>query len=351
MPGYFARQLLKWHELTPRPLPWDNGPRDAYHIWISEIIMQQTRIEQGTPYYLKFISRFPSVRSLANASADEVLRYWQGLGYYSRARNLHLAARKIMNEYGGAFPDTYEGLLSLPGIGPYSAAAIASFAYGLSYPVVDGNVKRVIARFSGIDASIDDSTGHAAVLAEATTCIRGTDPALFNQAIMNFGALVCKPKGALCTTCPLSKKCYAYQNELVEQLPVRSKTKTDTARYFHFFVIHYRHKILLIRRESKDIWRGLYTPPILETTSDRKPSTTSIRTFVQSQLGEVAFTTKESMPTVVQALSHQTIHGRFHHIHLSSPPLQLPPHGQWVTMKQFMDCGKPKMVAESLFTT
>lgn len=313
--------------------------------------MQQTRIEQGTPYYLKFISRFPSVRSLADASTDEVLRYWQGLGYYSRARNLHLAARKIIREYGGAFPDTYEGLLTLPGVGPYSAAAIASFAYGLAYPVVDGNVKRVIARFSGIDASIDDSTGHAAVLAESTRFIRGTDPALFNQAIMNFGALVCKPKGPLCTSCPLSKKCYAYQKDLVDQLPVRSKNKTDKARYFHFIVFHHRHKILLVRREAKDIWRGLYTPPVLETTSDRKPSTTSIRRFIQSHLGDVGFMVKESMPTIVQALSHQTIHGRFHHIHLSSPPLQLTPHGQWVTMKQFMDYAKPKMVAESLFTT
>lgn len=313
--------------------------------------MQQTRIEQGTPYYLKFISRFPSVRSLADASTDEVLRYWQGLGYYSRARNLHLAARKIIREYGGAFPDTYEGLLTLPGVGPYSAAAIASFAYGLAYPVVDGNVKRVIARFSGIDASIDDSTGHAAVLAESTRFIRGTDPALFNQAIMNFGALVCKPKGPLCTSCPLSKKCYAYQKDLVDQLPVRSKNKTDKARYFHFIVFHHRHKILLVRREAKDIWRGLYTPPVLETTSDRKPSTTCIRRFIQSHLGDVGFMVKASMPTVVQALSHQTIYGRFHHIHLSSPPLQLTPHGQWVTMKQFMDYAKPKMVAESLFTT
>src|SRR6187402_176170 len=163
MPSFFTKQLLQWHKSNPRPLPWDNGPRDPYHIWISEIIMQQTRIEQGTPFYLKFIHRFPDIYVLANASADEVLRQWQGLGYYSRARNLHKAAKFIVEQNKGRFPDTYATLLELPGVGPYSAAAIASFAYGLPYPVVDGNVKRVIARFGGMTTSIDDTSTHEAI--------------------------------------------------------------------------------------------------------------------------------------------------------------------------------------------
>src|SRR6188474_647386 len=160
MPSFFAKHLLDWHTKNPRPLPWDGGPRDAYHIWISEIIMQQTRVEQGAPYYLRFIDRFPTVQSLASATNDEVLRYWQGLGYYTRARNIHKAAKYLVDECNGVFPDTYDGLLALPGIGPYSAAAIASFAYGLRYPVVDGNVKRVIARFTGITDPIDDNSVH-----------------------------------------------------------------------------------------------------------------------------------------------------------------------------------------------
>ena len=348
MPSFFAKHLLSWQARNPRPLPWDGGPRDPYHIWISEIIMQQTRIEQGAPYYLKFITRFPTVESLAAAPVDDVLHSWQGLGYYTRARNIHKAAQQIVTDYNGVFPDTYNGLLSLPGIGPYSAAAIASFAYGLRYPVVDGNVKRVIARFTGITASIDDPGVHEAIKKTTGDLMTGVSPGEFNQAIMNFGAIICKPGTPLCEICPLSKKCFAFQNEMVDQLPVRSKKKTNTIRHFHFLIISYNGKMLLQRRDEKDIWRGLYTPLIIESNSTRKPSLSSIKSFVSNVFGDVSFDVIESSSSVRQLLSHQTIIGRFHSIQLTSKPKSISDPNVWVTKKTINDFGKPKMVVEWL---
>lgn len=346
MSDLFSKQLLQWHSRTPRPLPWDDGPRDPYHIWISEIIMQQTRIEQGTPYYLRFVSRFPTVQALALAPEDVVLKYWQGLGYYSRARNLHKAAKVIVSEYHGRFPDTYDRLLKLPGVGPYSAAAIASFAYEQPYPVVDGNVKRVIARYCGIRESIDQPSGHKAVSMAAGDFIRGVSPSLFNQAIMNFGALVCKPKGPLCHTCPVAKRCFAFQNDVVESLPTRSKKKSNRERYLHFIVFRQKQKCLLIRREEKDIWKGLFTPPLLETKSTRSPSAKQLRAVALKLLGHHDIHLVGSSPVVTQKLSHQTLHGRFHFIEIHSAPLTLPEDGAWVSAKKIAEFARPKMVAE-----
>ncbi len=347
MPSVFAKHLLLWQANNPRPLPWDGGPRDPYHIWISEIIMQQTRIEQGAPYYLKFVNRFPTVKSLADAPLDEVLRYWQGLGYYTRARNVHKAAVFITQQLGGVFPDTYEGLLSLPGIGPYSAAAISSFAFGLSFPVVDGNVKRVIARFSGITSSIDDAPIHEEIRSITSTLMKGVSPGAFNQAIMNFGALVCKPVNPGCMTCPLSRKCYALQNGMVAALPTRSKKKSTALRYLHFVVITWRDKILLQRREGKDIWQGLYTPPMMERTSSRAPSVKQLKSFVESITGLGGIEHIQSSPAQQQLLSHQTIVGRFHFIQLLSPPPSLEDSFVWVTKKSIDDYARPKMIAHT----
>lgn len=346
MPTFFAKHLLSWQANNPRPLPWDGGPRDPYHIWISEIIMQQTRIEQGAPYYLRFIARFPSVQSLAAAPIDDVLHSWQGLGYYTRARNIHKAAQQIVNEYHGLFPDTYDSLLSLPGVGPYSAAAIASFAYGLRYPVVDGNVKRVIARFCGITESIDDPTIHDKIKTTAGDLLKGVNPGDFNQAIMNFGAIICKPGVPLCNVCPLSKKCFAFQNDKIESLPVRSKKKSNKIRHLHFLVIRHKGKILLQRREEKDIWRGLYTPLMIESGSSRKPSLSSVKQLVSTLFGDLAFDVTTSSPPVRQLLSHQTIIGRFHLIELASKPNKISDPYVWVTKKTINDYGKPKMVVE-----
>ena len=348
MPSFFAKHLLTWQVNNPRPLPWDGGPRDPYHIWISEIIMQQTRIEQGAPYYLRFIARFPSVQSLAAAPVDDVLHSWQGLGYYTRARNIHKAAQHIVTMLKGVFPDTYEGLLSLPGIGPYSAAAIASFAYGHRYSVVDGNVKRVIARFCGITESIDDTVVHEKIKTITGDLMKGVPPGEFNQAIMNFGAIICKPGAPLCNVCPLSKKCFALQHDMVELLPVRSKKKTNTIRHFHFLVIRYNGKMLLQRRDEKDIWRGLYTPLLIESSSTRKPSLSSIKSCVSNVFGDISFDIKESSSAVRQLLSHQTIIGRFHTIQLTSKPNKISDAYVWVTKKTINDFGKPKMVVEMI---
>lgn len=348
MSSFFAKQLLQWHEANPRPLPWDNGPRDAYHIWVSEVIMQQTRIEQGASYYLRFIKRFPSVQVLAAAEQDEVLRYWQGLGYYSRARNLHKAAQMVIKELGGVFPSTHVELMKLPGVGDYTAAAIASFAFGLKHPVVDGNVKRLLSRFTGFFESIDESGSHQKMVAIASDLMQDSDPADFNQAIMNFGALVCTPKNPQCSTCPLSKKCYAYQNECVEELPVRSKKKTNTLRYFHFVVVQWKDKILMQKRAGKDIWEGLYTPLLIETNSSRKPVSQKINSLICNTVGPVELKQKNSTDTIRQLLSHQTIHGRFYHYDLMAKPKKLPANFEWVSRSELDRLPKPKMIAEGL---
>lgn len=344
MPSYFTKHLLQWHSNHPRPLPWDDGPRDAYHIWISEIIMQQTRIEQGAPYYLRFVDRFPSVESLAEASVDEVLRYWQGLGYYSRARNLHKAARFITGELHGVFPRSLDELLKLPGIGPYSAAAISSFAYGLAYPVVDGNVKRVITRFLGITTSIDDVATHEQVRLLAAGLMSNVSPAVFNQAIMNFGAVVCKPKNPECISCSLVKKCFAYQNDMVGSLPVRTKKKSNALRHFHFIVIRWKQKILLQRRETKDIWQGLYTPPVIEKASSRSPHKAQVNSFVAGIIGHGNIAILNSTAAQHQLLSHQTISGRFHHLNLLAAPGKTDAQYVWVSKKTIHDYARPKMI-------
>lgn len=348
MANFFARTLLQWHRDNPRPLPWTTSLPDPYHIWLSEIIMQQTRIEQGTEYYLRFVRQFPTIDSLASASIDQVMRLWQGLGYYTRARNLHKAANHIVEKLDGHFPDTYEGLLALPGIGPYSAAAISSFAFGRSHVVVDGNVKRLISRYSGVTRTIDDPATHQHIHQIASAYMDGTSPAVFNQAIMNFGALVCKPKSPLCSSCPLATHCFAFQNNLVESLPVRTKKKEVRERYFQFVVFHYRGKILLQRREKKDIWHGLYTPPLLESKSIRIPSIARLRTFAEELTGHDDIELLQSSTTVRQLLSHQSINGRFIHFKLLAPPIISFESFVWVSKKTMNHYGKPKMIAEML---
>lgn len=344
MRSFFTRQLLKWHTDHPRPLPWAGGRRDPYHIWISEVIMQQTRIEQGAPYYHRFISLFPDVESLAAASIDDVLRAWQGLGYYTRARNLHKAAIHIVNTLNGKFPVTYEGLLDLPGIGHYSAAAIASFAYGLSYPVVDGNVKRLIARFNGIKSPVDELSTHELIRQLAANNMKGEMPAIFNQAIMNFGALVCKPKNPNCSDCPLHKKCIAYQDDLIDTLPVKSKSKSNRLRYFHFLVIHFRHTILFERRDQKDIWNGLFILPYLETSSVRKPLARYFAEKIMAEAGHLHYQFDCSSASSSQVLSHQTILARFHHFTLNAKPKRSNEKHYWATQATINTLAKPKII-------
>ena len=346
MPDFFSKKLLEWHAKNPRQLPWEGGPRDPYHIWISEVIMQQTRIEQGASYYLRFVNRFPDVFQLAAASLDEVLRYWQGLGYYTRARNLHKAAKFIVTEHNGVFPNTYDQLIRLPGVGPYSASAIASFAYNLPYPVVDGNVKRVVARFEGIHESINLPSVHEMIRKHTVAYMRSVDPATFNQAIMNFGALICKPQNPLCDQCPLKSRCVAYISDLTSVIPVSNRKTPPTERHFHFLVLHYGKKILLQQRSGKDIWHSLYTPPVLETTNERKPISSRVRKQIMELVGHDDFEFTISSDKMRQLLSHQIIHGKFHHVTLNYAPKTKLPGYTWVTKKEWENFGKPKMIVD-----
>jgi A/G-specific adenine glycosylase len=346
MPSFFTRQLLNWHEKNPRQLPWTGGPRDPYHIWISEVIMQQTRIEQGAPYYHRFIAQFPDVESLAAAPVDDVLFAWQGLGYYTRARNLHKAAAYIVQLLHGQFPLTYDGLLALPGIGHYSAAAIASFAYGLPFPVVDGNVKRLIARFDGISEPVDLPATHEWIRHRALHYMKDASPAVFNQAIMNFGSLVCKPKNPSCITCPLHLKCYAFHTDQVNVLPTKSKAKANRLRYFHFLVLHHRDKILVEQRDQKDIWNGLFILPYLETSSERKPAAKSIAEKILLDVGHEDFQFHHSSKISSQVLSHQTIMARFHHFKLDVKPTHPGKNQRWVNSPTLGKLAKPKIIVD-----
>lgn len=259
-----SHKLLIWYKKNKRQLPWRESS-DPYIIWISEIILQQTRVAQGMDYFLRFTGRFPDVASLAMADEDEVLKYWQGLGYYSRARNIHAAAKNIMEQFNGVFPDQYTDILSLKGVGEYTAAAIISFVWNQPYPVVDGNVFRVLSRLFAVDTPIDTNKGKKQFAALAGVVMNPGLAGQHNQAIMEFGALQCVPQNPDCEVCPLKERCMAYASHLVQSYPVKQgKTKTRD-RYFHYFHIIYKEKTWLFRRKGKDIWEGLYEFPLIET--------------------------------------------------------------------------------------
>ncbi len=256
----FAFIIENWYEQNKRDLPWRNT-RNPYHIWISEIILQQTRVAQGYDYFVRFVNAFPTVESLAAASEDEVLLMWQGLGYYSRARNLHRAAKMIVEL--GAFPSHYSALRTLPGVGDYTAAAIASFAFGEPKAVLDGNVFRVLSRYLGIDTPIDTTQGKKLFQALADEMFDASQPALYNQAIMDFGAMVCTPH-AQCLACPLCEGCVASRQCSVNLLPVKSRTLQVHERHLIYIYVRCEGKVLLHRRGNSDIWKGLYEPLLLE---------------------------------------------------------------------------------------
>ncbi len=256
----FSDNILIWYGENRRDLPWRNT-KDPYLIWISEIILQQTRVSQGYDYYLSFVSRFPDLCSLASAPEDEVMRYWQGLGYYTRARNLHAAA-KSMN---GTFPTTYEGVRALKGVGDYTAAAICSFAYGMPYAVVDGNVFRVLSRYFGIDTPIDSTTGKKLFTALAQDNMDESCPAEYNQAMMDFGALQCTPQSPACMYCPLAETCVAFRTGMAEELPVKQKKLSVKTRHFNYLWVKAGEYTYINKRTEKDIWQNLYELPLVES--------------------------------------------------------------------------------------
>ncbi len=251
-------------------MPW-KGEQDPYKIWLSEIILQQTRVEQGLPYYQRFVAKYPDVHLLANTPEDELMKLWEGLGYYSRARNLHAAAKYIAYEQNGIFPGSYEGILALKGVGHYTAAAIASFGYGLPHAVLDGNVYRVLARFFGIGSPTDTPAARQQFSAIAQKLLNPDQPAAHNQAIMDFGATCCTPQQPKCTVCPFSSQCRAFLTDKVSELPLRSKALVKKKRQFHYLVIQHKGDIFVRKRSAKDIWRGLWEFPQSENPVQVSP--------------------------------------------------------------------------------
>lgn len=252
----FSKTITNWYSTNKRELPWRNTS-NPYHIWLSEIMLQQTRVNQGLPYYLAFTSQFPDIFALANAPEQEVLRLWQGLGYYSRARNLHATAKYIANELNGKFPENYNNLLKLKGVGSYTAAAIASFSYNEKVAVLDGNVFRVLARYFGIETDIASPLGTKEFSILANELLPEKQSSIHNQAIMEFGALHCTPQNPLCNTCPLAENCVANTNNLQAVLPVKIKKLKVKNRFFHYIVFEFEGKHFFHERTSKDIWLGL----------------------------------------------------------------------------------------------
>ena len=264
----FTATLLDWFDTCKRDLPW-RGETDPYKIWISEVILQQTRVVQGIGYYYRFIETFPTVASLAAAPEAEVLKLWQGLGYYSRARNLHAAARQMVERHNGVFPSDYADIRALKGVGDYTAAAIASIAFQLPYPAVDGNVLRVVACHQGIFDNIAAPATRKLVEAACQKWIPNDRPGDFNQAMMEMGAMVCTPKNPACTDCPLAPDCYAFQHQQVAQLPVKVKTVQVKNRYFHYLIFLHNNQTILQKRTGDDIWRELYEFPLVEWNDEK----------------------------------------------------------------------------------
>ncbi|MDO9152146.1 MAG: A/G-specific adenine glycosylase [Paludibacter sp.] len=259
----FSKTIINWYKHNKRELPW-RDVNNPYLIWISEIILQQTRVNQGMSYYLRFVARFPSVNKLAQSEQDEVLKYWQGLGYYSRARNLHKAAQQIMGEFNGVFPTEYSDVLKLAGVGVYTAAAICSFAYNQPYSVVDGNVYRVLSRFFGIATPIDSGVGVKEFARLAENVLDVLQPGLHNQALMEFGALQCVPVSPQCSLCPLISNCRAYELNLISSLPVKKQKVKVKERFFNYLFVEFEDKIFLKKRNEPDIWQNLYEFPLIE---------------------------------------------------------------------------------------
>lgn len=307
----FSKALTDWYLQNRRDLPW-RKTTNPYFIWLSEIILQQTRVAQGLPYFLAFAEAFPTVKSLAEAPEEQVLKLWQGLGYYSRARNLHATAKMVNEEMGGIFPADYNGLLKLKGVGDYTAAAIASIAYGEEVPVVDGNVYRVLARYFGITTDISSSGAKKEFTAKAASLMPPGQASLFNQAMMEFGALQCVPKNPPCMICPLVSDCVAYNTERVNELPVKLKKTKVTRRYFNYLIVQDANGNTLIqKRTGKGIWYNLYEFPLLE--NDSLLASENVEKLIRSRglrfkiddlrlLNEVP---------VIHKLSHQHLHIRF----------------------------------------
>lgn len=306
-----AKQLITWYLKNKRDLPWRNT-RDPYRIWLSEIMLQQTRVEQGLPYYLKFTNTFKTVEDLAKADEETVLKLWQGLGYYSRARNLHTTAKYVTHELNGEFPKTYKELLQLKGVGEYTASAIASFCFKEPKAVVDGNVYRVLSRLFSIDTPINSSEGQKIFAELAQSLISHEEPDSYNQAIMEFGARQCKPKNPDCESCIFNSSCIALKNKKVSELPVKLKKIKVKKRYFNYIVpITADRKTTLQKRPDKGVWANLYEFPLIETAKESTITDVVEQQEFQLQFSEYSDLNLFNSKTIVHKLSHQHIYTKF----------------------------------------
>ncbi len=339
----FQKKLLAWYHRNKRTLPWRES-QNPYHIWVSEIILQQTRVAQGLPYYQRFIEAFPNVQALAKAPQQNVLRLWQGLGYYSRARNMHACAQQVVKQYGGQFPSAYPELLHLKGIGPYTAAAIASIAFNQPHAVVDGNVFRVLARVYGIDTNIAGPEGKKLFTAKANELIDEKQPGDFNQAMMELGATCCTPQNPQCTVCPLEKFCHAHTTDSVDLFPVKTKKVKIRQRHFHYFVLGWRNKVALRQRSGNDIWKGLFEFYLVETAQlQAAAQIISADSWLRSLPAQPAVV----HPPVKHVLTHQHLQVSFYEWPLAAK-VPLPPGMAWHNKTEAEALPKPVVITRFL---
>lgn len=342
---YFSEKLVKWYINNKRELPW-RATRDAYKIWLSEIILQQTRVKQGLPYYESFLQAYPTVHQLAKASEQQVLRLWQGLGYYTRARNLHKCAKTIVEKFNGKFPETFQQLITLPGVGEYTAAAIASFAYREPVAVVDGNVFRVLSRIYGIDTIINSPQGKNEFTALANSLISEKDPDLHNQAIMEFGATWCTPKNPNCEECIFKSSCFAYTRNMQHQFPVKAKIKNSRKRYFYYVVLEQGKSLMMKKRIEKDIWNGLFDFQLIEKSRPVKVEKLLEEKYLKKIIEDQNNITISK--TYKHVLSHQIIHSRFILIKTSRKINGVKDGLAYYSLKKISKLPKPVLVSRFL---
>lgn len=338
-PSWFSRQLAPWYRAGHRPLPW-RETKDPFRIWLSEVILQQTRVDQGLAYYQRFLQRWPSVVDLAGASEEQVLKQWQGLGYYSRARNLLAAARQVVHGHGGRFPTTHAELVELKGVGDYTASAIASICFGKPDAVVDGNVYRVLARFAGIGTPIDSTEGRRQFKALATELLDPAHPGDHNQAVVELGATVCVPRNPLCDRCPLQSKCVAFSTGTTSELPVKAgRTKTRN-RYFNYLHISTPNGLYMQQRGPGDIWQGLFELPLIE--SERPLKRQAILTTLNKTFGP-GWKIIAGSERPAHVLSHQVIHATFWRA-IPSKAFTIPAPWRLLPLESVRDLALPKLM-------
>ncbi len=346
----FQTRLIHWYQQNKRPLPW-RQTADPYVVWLSEIILQQTRVDQGLDYFNRFIKKWPGVIDMAAAQPQEVLKMWQGLGYYSRARNLHATARVVVDQYDGLFPTDYNTLIKLKGIGPYTAAAISSICGDEPKAVVDGNVYRVLSRFYGISTPIDSGSGKKTFQTLATDLIRSQHPGTFNQAMMEFGALQCVPKNPDCIQCIFNTHCKAFTGNKVDKLPVKQAKRNNRNRYFNYLVIRVENGskgIYIHHRTKNDIWRGLYDFPMIETIGPENFGSIAGTAEWKKLFDQKNWKLISSSQTYKHKLTHQHIHAVFHIIHTSAFDVLSKKNVFLVDQKQLENYPIPKLIERFL---